>query len=310
MPAYLDPYWANIGVRRRCSSMRNHGPAEQLTPVAAPVPASTLPAAAPPDGGVPTSYGTAAASVVTGGAMERTIQQLSDMGFPRQEVERALQAALNNPDRAVEYLISGIPEGMTHAASAPVVQTTLSSGGTPIHLVPAGGGAGAVPSPAMAGGAGGGGGGGRAASPESLAPLWELRNNPQFVQLEQMVTANPQSLPQMLPALQPAHHDLVRASTHQLTLMQAAGGQTQDPVGALLAAGGQGGAGPMPGGPGGPVVVRLSEEERAAVESLTALGFDSQMATQAYLACDKDEEMAANFLFDNGAATSIFRFGP
>ena len=61
---------------------------------------------------------------------------------------------------------------------------------------------------------------------------------------------------------------------------------------------------------GVPVVVRLSEEERAAVESLTALGFYSQMATQAYLACDKDEEMAANFLFDNGVAASLFRFGP
>ena len=67
----------------------------------------------------------------------------------------------------------------------------------------------------------------------------------------------------------------------------------------MQAMGGGGGGGAMGGGGGGPQVLRLTEEEMAAVNRLADLGFDRTEAAQAYLACDKNEALAANLLMDS-----------
>lgn len=54
-------------------------------------------------------YGQAASNLVAGNSLEQTIQHLMDIGggsWDRDTVVRALRAAYNNPERAVEYLYS------------------------------------------------------------------------------------------------------------------------------------------------------------------------------------------------------------
>jgi UV excision repair protein RAD23 len=46
-------------------------------------------------------------------------------------------------------------------------------------------------------------------------------------------------------------------------------------------------------------VLQLTPEEMAAVDRLAEMGFDRAEAAQAFLACDKNEALAANLLMDS-----------
>lgn len=71
-------------------------------------------------------YGTAASNLVAGSTLETTVQQILDMGggrWDRDTVIRALRAAFNNPERAVEYLysVSLLPESSIISHISPFI---------------------------------------------------------------------------------------------------------------------------------------------------------------------------------------------
>lgn len=248
--------------------------------------------------------------------------QMEAMGFARAEIDRAMRASYFNPDRAVDYLLNGIPESVqaeqrqAAAARANLQGATGGEGhgagtGAQATSPPAEGGTAAPTSTeepvnlfeaaAQAGGRSGIGGGqgadagaraaGAAGLTGSPANLDFLRNSPQFQQLRQMVQQQPAMLE---PVLQQ-----VAEGNPQLAQMI---GQNQEQFLQLLSEdigpegiGGMGDAGPMPPGA---VPISVTEEERDAIERLCRLGFPRDQVVQAYFAFDKNEELAANFLFE------------
>jgi UV excision repair protein RAD23 len=86
------------------------------TPAAPPAPASETPAAvsSPPPALTPAEAPVEqqsgqlgpTSSFVTGEHLQTSINNMIEMGYPRDQVMRALRASYNNPDRAVEYLLT------------------------------------------------------------------------------------------------------------------------------------------------------------------------------------------------------------
>ncbi|XP_033738013.1 UV excision repair protein RAD23 homolog B-like [Pecten maximus] len=222
----------------------------------------------------------AESTLVTGQAYENMVAEIVGMGFERERVVQALRTSFNNPDRAVEYLLTGIPE-FPAEPPAPVPPA-------PTQSAPA-----TAPAPATTSS------GNVTANPTQGEEdtLAFLRTQPQFNHMRRLIHQNPSLLPQLLQQIGQSNPQLLQLiSRNQERFIE----MLNEPIGEeeqQAEGGGMPGVGGAPGAnPMGQGYVQVTPQEKEAIERLKALGFGEGMCIQAYFACERNEELAANFL--------------
>lgn len=290
-------------------------------------------AAIPPP--VPAAAAVAPSNAPSPFVTPEAVESLIAMGFPEAETKAALTAAMGNPDLAYEYLLTGIPDHAmatmaqrSQALTPPpsssaalgqssdieqlrnhpqfntlkqLVQQNPAALHQVLNLI-------GQQSPQLLTAI-------HANNDAFLAMMNEPISNTPPASIPQAIPAgsgagpmgamgNPADMVQMLagmPAAQRAQFaQSLGMSPEQLTsFMQMVSSMPPDQLNQMMQSMGGGGGG---GGGQQDGVIRLTEEEMASVNRLVALGFDQQHAAQAYLACDKNEALAANFLLEGGFA--------
>jgi UV excision repair protein RAD23 len=267
------------------------------------------------------------------------VANLTALGFPETEVRHCLRAAHGNPDMAVEFLTQGVPPPPPPPPSSSqqplmalrnhpqfnelkrLVQTNpamlqqvltligqqqpellreinanqaafLELMNEPILAAPP---AATATTPS---------------APSSSAPA----SNPDDAMFQRLGGADPAQMAQMMQRMDPAQLQMMATmmglSPEQVQAVgrmigQLPPEQLQDYMAQamMMGEGGMGGTtaeDTFAGSLAGSHIVRLTQEEMSAVDRLTEMGFDRSEAAQAFLACDKNEALAANLLMDGG----------
>ncbi|XP_062985234.1 UV excision repair protein RAD23 homolog B isoform X4 [Elgaria multicarinata webbii] len=230
----------------------------------------------------------ATSALVTGQSYENMVTEIMSMGYEREQVIAALRASFNNPDRAVEYLLMGIPGDRENQGMADPPQAA-STGASPSSAVAAAAATTTTTTTTTT------------SSFLSGHPLEFLRNQPQFQQMRQIIQQNPSLLPALLQQIGRENPQLLQQiSQHQEHFIQ----MLNEPVQESGQGGGGSGGGGGGGGGGGVAeagsrhmnYIQVTPQEKEAIERLKALGFPEGLVIQAYFACEKNENLAANFL--------------
>uniref|UniRef100_A0ABM5FQK7 UV excision repair protein RAD23 n=1 Tax=Pogona vitticeps TaxID=103695 RepID=A0ABM5FQK7_9SAUR len=176
----------------------------------------------------------AASTLVTGSEYETMLTEIMSMGYERERVVAALRASYNNPHRAVEYLLTGIP-GSPEPERAPIQESQPQE----------------------------------QSAPEGENPLEFLRDQPQFQNMRQQISQHQEQFIQMLNEPLGEMADIA---------------DIEGEMGAI--------------GEEAPQMnyIQVTPQEKEAIERLKALGFPESLVIQAYFACEKNENLAANFL--------------
>ncbi|KAJ6713180.1 UV EXCISION REPAIR PROTEIN RAD23 [Salix purpurea] len=238
-------------------------------PTTAPTSNSTLDAPAP-DAQAPVSKSASASDSATANAQSDTYGQAASNLWTTCTLAFQKQQKLLSP-------VARFPADQGAETGAAPAATTLAPGGpnsSPLNMFPE----------TLSGGGGDAG--------LVLGSLDFLRNNQQFQALRSMVQANPQILQPMLQELGKQNPQLLRMiQEHNAEFLQL----INEPL--------DGSEGEMFDQPDQemPHAINVTPAEQEAIERLVAMGFDRALVIEAFLACDRNEELAANYLLENGA---------
>lgn len=261
---------------------------------------------------------------VTGSQRNETVERIMEMGYQREEVERALRAAFNNPDRAVEYLLMGIPEHLQQRLVSPSTTSQSNNGTTnnnnnnsdtneelPPDEEDLFAQASGTSTPqdlsrntntqsgtaAATGEAGSGVPGSIGLTVEDLLALRQvISGNPEalapllenlstrYPQLRQQIMGNPEAFISML--LEAVGDNLQAMDEFTAPEAIETGDHELEAEGSLASA--------LP-------QLDITPEDEVAINRLCELGFERSLVIQVYFACDKNEEIAANMLFSEYA---------
>eukprot|EP01036_Dinobryon_divergens_P030889 gene30889-40202_t len=302
-------------------------PTPATAPTTSSLPLQPTPASVPPVGSSPGSSSLQSPEAV---------QALVSMGFPETESRAALSAAMGNPNLAYEFLINGIPaqalaqqQQPQPSVATPTPAPTAAGGIDQLRSHPQFNmlkrllqeNPGSLPQVLDLIGQ---------QSPALLAAIHA--NNEAFITMmnepiqESAAAAtgapaaaavpslggpggpaglDAASMISMLGNLPPAQRaqfaqTLGMTPEQMESFMQMMSSMPPDALQSILSGAGGGAAGGRAGGPGQGNVIHLTHDEMEAVNRLVALGFSQQQAAQAFIACDRNETLAANLLFEGG----------
>ena len=198
---------------------------------------------------------------------EQKIDNLMEMTgnvIPRSQVAEVLERAQNNVSVAGAVLSGGIEELLPG-------ESPQTEGGLP-----------GVPGvQELVGGEGG-----------QSNPLEFLRSQPQFQQLRDLLKSDSTALQPILEQIRQSNPDLFELiSSNREAFMRLINDPSSGPSAPSAPSAPAGPHGP------GPHQIAVTQTDMQAITRLKDLGFTEHRAAEAYFACEKNEELAANFLF-------------
>jgi UV excision repair protein RAD23 len=194
------------------------------------------------------------------------VKELIDMGFPKVESEAAIKASRGDISIACEFLYNGIPDNLPVEGD----EALGESEDEPAALM------------------------------KTISSVVKVicLNNPS--QLQNILLSLQQTSPELFEVIRQNENEFKTLISQPLTEEDMTIFQQFTQEGQIGFGGSsQGGQTGIGSGAGRNDVIKLSKEDYEAVNRLKEMGFSEMDAVQAFYACDKNEDMAANLLFDN-----------